>query len=267
MLMTVPDFAASFLTFRIDWSLKSSLTASHKPPFTLNNARIQIESSCKISDRLSGATQTFVLGASCKTEHVGVDRDLWTAPNADFCIILSTESFLILKSWERNNLGVIRYPASLGLQPERQSGRVSDTYERVSIHWRRLPARRLDSAEAIIGAMLAGERLVGRCAFNLGGLYDIEMDFPIKTMNANEREWIYQTDTGPVLFPDLSADCDSWIDSFHLAYVAFNRADWAEFILQAPTALSEGISVNHYSRTAGMNTRNTIFQALYENDE
>ena len=259
--MTVPDFAASFLTFRIDWRLKPSLTASHKPPFTLNNARIQIEASCKIGDRASGEAQTFVLGASCKTEVVGVDRDMWTTPNADFCMILSADSFLILKSWDRNNKGVMRYPASLGEQPERQSGSVGDTYERVSINLRRMRAQRLDGAEAIVEATLAGEKLVGRCAFNLRDRYDIEIDFPIKTMNANEREWIYQVDTGPILFPDLSADCHSWIDSFHLAYVAFNRADWAEFILQAPTPLSEGLSVNHYSRIARMKTCNAVFRA------
>lgn len=265
--MIVPDFAGSFLTFRIDWNLKPSLTSSHKPPFTLNNARIQIESSCKISDRVTGAAQSYVLGASCKTEYVGVEKDMWTTPNADFCIILSTESFLILKSWDRNNKGVMRYPASLGEQPERQSGRVSDTYESVSINLRPLPAQRLESAEAIVQATLADERLVGRCAYSLHDRFDIEIDFPIKTMNANEREWIYQTDTGPVLFPDLSVDCRSWIDSFHLAYVAFNRADWVEFIVQAPSPLSDSISVNHYSRTVQMNSRNTIFRARYDHSD
>lgn len=264
VLRTVPDFARSFLTFRIDWNLKPSLTSSHKPPFTLNNARIQIESSCKIRDRVSGQAQTFVLGAACKTEYVGVDRNIWTEPNADFCMVLSAESFLILKSWDRNNKGVLRYPASLGEQPERQSGLVSDTYERVSIHLQRCSGQRLESAQAIIRATLANELLVGRCAFALHDRYDIEMDFPIKTMNANEREWIYQVDTGPILFPDMSADCQNWIDSFHLAYVAFNRADWAEFILQTATPLSDSISVNHYSRIVQMNTQNSIFRACYD---
>ncbi|MYE77925.1 MAG: hypothetical protein F4243_02810 [Chloroflexi bacterium] len=265
--MTIPDFARSFLTFRIDWHLKPSLTASHKPPFTVNNARIQIEARCKISDRISGKAQTFVLGAACKTEYVGVDRGMWTQPNADFCIILSTDSFFILKSWDRNNKGVPRYPASLGEQPERQSGLVRDTYERVSIDVRTCSAQQLESAQAIIQATLANEPLVGACRFCLHDRYDIEIDFPIKTMNANEREWIYQVDTGPILFPDMSADCPNWINSFHLAYVAFNRADWAEFILQAPTPLNESLSVNHYSRIMTMTTQNTVFQARYDQCE
>ena len=259
-MTVVPNFAASFLTFRVDWNLKQVLTSSHKPPFTLNNARIQIESTCQITDRVSGAAETYVLGASCKSEFVGVDRDMWTEPNADFCIILSAESFLILKSWDRNNKGVMRYPASLGVQPERQSGRVSDTYERVRINLRTAPAQILDSTEAIVQATLADDILVGRCAFTLHDRYDIEIDFPIKTMNANEREWVYQTDTGPILFPDLHADSDNWIDSLYLAYVAFNKVDWAEFILQVPTSLNESISVNHYSRAVQMKTQNAIYR-------
>ena len=262
--MIVPNFAASFLTFRIDWNLKQSLTSSHKPPFTLNNARIQIESTCKITDRVSGAAETFVLGASCKTEYVGVDRDMWTAPNADFCIILSAESFLILKSWDRKNKGVMLYPASLGEQPERQSGRVIDTYERVRFNVRNVTAKRLDGRQAIVEATLANDILVGRCAYVLHDRFDVEIDFPIKTMNANEREWVYQTDTGPILFPDLSADCDSWIDSFYLAYVAFNNDDWAEFILQVPTPLNESVSVNHYSRAVQMKTRNSIYRVSHD---
>lgn len=258
--MVVPNFAASFLTFRIDWNRKQSLTSSHKPPFTLNNARIHIESTCQITDRAGGAAETYVLGASCKTEYVGVNRDMWTEPNADFCIVLSAESFLILKSWDRNDKGVMRYPATLGEQPERQSGRVSDTYECVSINLRTAPAQKLDSAQAIIEATLADDVLVGRCAFTLHDRYDVEIDFPIKTMNANEREWIYQIDTGPILFPDLSADSGNLIDSFRLAYVAFNQADWAEFILQVPTALNEDISVNHYSRVIQLNSQNSIFR-------
>ena len=38
--METVDFSRSFLTFRTDWQKKPSQTASHKPPFTLNNARI-----------------------------------------------------------------------------------------------------------------------------------------------------------------------------------------------------------------------------------
>ena len=203
-----------------------------------------------------------MLGASCKTEYVGVSKDIWTEPNADFCIILSADSFLILKSWDQNNKGVMRYPSSLGEQPERQSGSIADTYDHVKIDLRLESAEELTSAQAIVNATLNNEILVGRSRFTLQGRYDIEIDFPIKTMNANEREWIYQTDTGPILYPNLNSNDQSWIDSFRLAYIAFNQPDWAEFILQVPTALNEEISVNHYSLPIQQQTQNRVFRIL-----
>lgn len=144
---------------------------------------------------------------------------------------------------------------------------MGDTYERVAVNLRPARAEMLAGSRAIIEATLAGDVLIGRCAFNLHERYEIEIDFPIKTMNANERKWICQTDAGPVLFPDMSADCRARIDSFHLAYVAFNRADYAEFLLQAPTPLSDDISVNHYSRILQMPTQNTVFRARYGRGE
>jgi len=41
--MKTIDFARSSLTFRIDTLKKPSQTVRHKPPFTLNDARIPIE--------------------------------------------------------------------------------------------------------------------------------------------------------------------------------------------------------------------------------
>lgn len=258
--MDIPNFAASFLTFRVDWNKKQSLTASHKPPFTLNNARIQIESVCQITDTETNISTQYVLGASCKTEYVGVDKNIWTEPNADFCIILSDESFLILKSWDQNNKGVMRYPASLGEQPERQTGQVADTYDSIKINVRMIEGEQLETTQDIVDATLADEILVGRIAWMMQEQYAITVDFPIKTMNANERELIYQTDTGPILIPDLSLPHDDLIETFRLAYVAFNCPDWAEFILQVPTPLNDNLSVNHYSKSLHLKTQNSLFR-------
>ena len=38
------------------------------------------------------------------------------------------------------------------------------------------------------------------------------VEYPVKTMNANERDMVYQTDTGPVLLPDLSAETEKLFD-------------------------------------------------------
>ena len=260
--MQVPDLLRSFLTFRIDLAKQPAITVSAKPPFTLNNARILLEARCLIHDRQTSVVTEYVLGASCKTELVGVKADIWLQPNADFCCILSHEDFLILKSWDKNNKGVMFYPPVRGPQPERQLGKVAEGFDRAKINVRMVEGELLPTTAAIVQATLADEPLTGRIEFSALDRYDVTLDFPIKTINASERDHIYQTDTGPIIFPDFSAPFDQIMKTFHLAYVAHNALDWAEFILRVPTPLNDEISVNHYSRAVRLETRNSIIRLV-----
>jgi hypothetical protein len=258
--MQIPDLLRSHLTFRIDLQKQPAITVSAKPPFTLNNARILLEARALVHDRQTGVATEYVLGASCKSEQVGVQANIWHMPNADFCCILSQEDFLTLKSWDRNNKGVMFYPPSRGVQPERQLGKVAEAFDRVKINVRMAAGEPLPTSDAIIQATLADELLAGRIEFSALDRYDVTLDFPIKTINASERDHIYQTDTGPILFPDFSLPFEHILETFQLAFVAYNAPDWAEFILRAPTPLTDEISVNHYSKTVRLETRNSILR-------
>ena len=117
--MQTIDFARSFLTFRIDTQSRPPQTVSHKPPFSLNNARIQVECRCVVTEIDTGWSETFVLGANCKTERVGVAREIWTEPNADFQPIYSGTRFLNLKTYARRGIGVELYPPGSGVYLQR----------------------------------------------------------------------------------------------------------------------------------------------------
>ena len=69
-----------------------------------------------------------MLGASCKTERVGVDSDIWTDPCGDFVPVFSKDQFLILKAYDRADKGVMFFPREEGVQPERQIGSIGETY-------------------------------------------------------------------------------------------------------------------------------------------
>ena len=258
--MQTPDFARSFLTFTIDMEKQTPITVSEKPPFSLNSARIQLEARCLITDLARGETTQYVLGAACKTEQVGVAKDIWMEPNADFIPILSDEDFLNLKSWDRNDKGVMRYPPELGPQPERQYGKVADAFDSVKIDLHLVEGEILTEAEEIVEATLGDDFLNGRIVFYALERYEVSLDFPIKTMNASERDMIYQTDTGPIILPDFSTGFDHIMETFQLAYVAFNSPHWAEFILRVPTPVSDQISVNHYSRPVRLDTENSVIR-------
>ncbi|MGD9854103.1 MAG: hypothetical protein AB7U20_04050 [Planctomycetaceae bacterium] len=259
MTPTVCDFSRSFLTFRLDFEKKPPATVSHQPPYSLNNARIQLECRCRITEKQTGNVQTFVLGASCKTERVGVERDIWTEPNADFAPIFSEDRFLALKTFARAGVEVDLYPPGTGKQSDRQFGVVAEIFDSLRIVVVESPSERLSSPREIVDAVLNNAPLVAQTELD-SDRYTAVIEYPVKTINANERDEIYQTDTGPHLFPDLTCEPDNLLKRMELAFSAFNHPDWAEFLVRVPTPIAESVSVYHYSHPVRLDCRNRMYR-------
>lgn len=260
-MMRTIDFSRSFLTFRIDSLKKPPTTASHKPVYTLNNARIPIECRCMITDKRSDEKQDFVLGVDCKTERVGVDRDIWTEPNADFVPVMSQTRFLNIKTFDRAGKQVSLFPSSLGMQPERQIGDIQQAFDSVKIEVCECDGEILETNRDIVNAVLDNRVLVGRTVI-WSETYSALIEYPMKTINANERDDIYQPDTGPVLFPDLACEFENLIGGLELAFLAYNTPNWVEFLVRVPTKVTDDVEVYHYSRTVRMDARNTIIMRM-----
>ena len=257
--MNTFDFNRSFFTFRIDTFVKPPLTVTHKLPFSLINSRIQIECRCVVTEKATDRVQAFVLGASCKTERVGVEGDIWLEPNADFCPIFSDDRYLNLKTYSQVGTTMDLFPPGSGSQSDRQTGIIDDTYDSVKIDLAECEGMPLDSAREIVEAVLANQNLVARTELE-NDRYHALIEHPVKTINANERDWIYQTDTGPVLFPDLSVEPDSILTSLELTYSAFNCPDWIEFIVRRVTPTTSDVSVYHYSDAVRCDSRNQMLR-------
>ena len=151
------------------------------------------------------------------------------------------------------------FPPGSGSQSDRQSGLIDDTYDSVKIDLAECEGELLDSAQEIVEAVLANQNLVARTELE-NDRYLALIEHPVKTINANERDWIYQTDTGPVLFPDLSVEPDSIMTSLELAYSAFNCPDWIEFIVRRVTPTTSDINVYHYSDAVRCDSRNQMLR-------
>ncbi len=261
MSIQVCDFSRSFVTFRLDFEKKPPATVSHQPPYSLNNARIPLESRCWVTDRRSGVSQTFVLGASCKTERVGVERNIWTEPNADFAPIFSEDRFLNIKTFAQAGMQVDLYPPGSGKQSERQVGVIDDVFDSVRIDITSCDGEQLDCSQSIVEAVLENESLVAQTIVKTDR-YSAVIEYPVKTINANERDWVYQTDTGPHLFPNLSVEPDKLLESMQLAFSAFNCPNWIEFLVREPTEIAAAISVYHYSRSVRLDCENRMFRVI-----
>lgn len=245
--MKVLDFARSTMTFRVDLDRMHPRTLSHQPPFALNNARIPIDGVSRIIDRITGHVHTIWLGVSCKTEQVGATRDLWLLPNGDFVPLFSNDEFMQIKTFARAGMVAQLHPPGSGAQSDRLRRPIEETFDRVHLDLVERDGERLDGAGAIVDAVLANHLLVGIHRFG-SDRYDVEIEYPVKTINANERDMVYQTDTGPILFPTLDCEPGELLAGVELAFSAMNTPDWAEFIVRVRTPIADDVEVYHYSK-------------------
>ena len=255
--MRTIDFARSYFTFRVDSEKKPPKTVTQKVPYSLNNARIPIEAVLTVTGKADGFHEEIVLGVSCKTEQVGVERGIWHIPNADFKPIFSSDTFMSIKTYEVADRGATLYPPTLGEQPERQIISIEETFDDVRIDLSRVDGRALETPRAIVEAVLGNVPLNARTTIE-NERYTAVLEYPIKTINANERDWIYQPDTGPVLLPDLSRNPEEMMEGIELAFAAFNTTDWVEFIVRVPTPIAEGVNVYHYAEPVRMDCVNEV---------
>jgi len=245
--MSTIDFSRSFLTFRIDTLKKPPQTVSHQPPYSLNNARIQLDCVCDITEIATKQTQRFVLGVNCKTERVGVTENIWLTPNADFVPVVSQDQFLNIKTyaWIGQEQGVTLFGHNRQ-QPDRQVGSTHEAFDSLKIHVAEVAGELLANPQAIIDATYAHQPLSAVTEFATDR-YQVAIHYPVKTFNVNERDNVYQTDTGPVLWPDLSREPADLIAGLNMAFTAFNCPEWIEVLVRVPTDAPNGFKVYHYT--------------------
>ena len=259
---SVTDFYRSFLRFRIDLKITQPRTVSQPPPFTLNNARFPLESVLRLTQPAAtgGKTTQYVLGSSCKAEQVHVTENVWHDPAADMCLVASPEEFLVIKSWDRNHRGVMLSPPTLGEQPERQVGRCSEAFTALNLTHKVADARLLTSTEEIVDAVLNDRPLVSQTEYALENGTHVFLEYPVKVVNASERELFYQVDTGPVLIPDVTSfDGVHEISMLRQAFMAHNTLNCTEMLMNVPTAIGGGLSVNHYARVVKVQAIKRMF--------
>lgn len=255
-ISSVCDFSRSFIRWGIDTQKKPLLTVSRQPPTTQNDVRMPLD--CLATVVQAGVTRVFGLGASCKTEQVFVERDVWMNPNADMCAVAGAGQFFIIKRWDRVDKGVMLHPASLGPQPERQAVDPAAAFVSHSLTVRPRPARELTAIAEIIAALAGDREVTARTTWAIPD-GEVTIEYPVKTVNFSERHRYYQVDTGPVLYFGEPTG-PSLIENFHLAYLAHLGGDWAEFIISQPTPLAGlPVAVHHYSGVRRVAARHSLW--------
>jgi hypothetical protein len=233
--MDVKDYGRSFVTF--------------VTPGRENNARLQVESVCSLYGGKAGKTTDYVFFASCKSEDTFPEKNLFYEDNYDFCGIFSDEEFVIFRSRSTHTDGF------------REEGLWRDRFADIRFNLVEVEGEGLGTNRQIVQASLDCVPLIGRVELEEGSFKAV-LEFPIKTMNANDIEDIYQVDTGPMPFPDFGADADLHIKRLSPAYVAYNAPGFADFVVQQPVPVvvgdAEVAAVNHYSNPVSLKAKTMV---------
>ena len=213
-----------------------------------NEVRFWVESRTRIIDAASGQSEDYVQVGSCKSEHTFAKDNLLHEDNYDFLPVFGPEWSVVYRRHAnlRDSYREIRrseewwngqqYHLIVGSDVEELT---SDAAVREATY---------DSVPIVAQTEVRNEET---------GLQAI-MECPVKTMNTNRANDIYQVDTGPVAFPDLSQRYDRHVDALSLAFVVFNAPHFADFVLEAPTRVGDE-QVYHYSKLVSLATVNRLY--------
>lgn len=210
-------------------------------PASFNSVRFWVESRTTLIDEQAGTRVEFYQCASCKSENTFGEKDLLYEDNYDFLPIFGGEDLLIFRRPARlsDNYRQLTKAADVWGQPIlklREGKRVTklETWEQI----------RDTTAEAI--PIVSQTELVNKET----GLRAV-VECPVKTMNISHDKQMYQVDTGPVAFPDLTRRYDRPIECLSLAFVVFNAPHFADFVIEQPTPVveegEEKCRIYHYS--------------------
>ncbi len=219
-----------------------------------NAVRMWIESRTIVRNSRTGAETVYYQGASCKSEDTFAEKNLFKKDNYDFLPVFGRDKVLVFRRHFNERPGYRKIQA------------MSDMWGEDPVI--RLPAAKsvtlLDTFDKIREATLEGVPIVTQTEIknDSTGLAAL-IECPCKTMNINAQTRMYQTDTGPVVLPDLARHYAEPMDALRLAYIAFNAPHFADFVIESPVPVTDNgktvASVLHYAELATFKAVNRIY--------
>jgi len=255
--MDICDFGNSYLF----WTGKFNPNDDRKPghmPWN-NTIRIQMDSRCQLVNEKTGESEWYYLITPCRTEWMYRSDVLWQLPNYEFCGIWSSTEYLAghVKTGDVSSYGGdmrVAHPIE---------GRYLE-YEMKIRHFQEV--QQLENDEQVVKATREFRPIIARTEIrdDKNGMRAV-IEYPVKTMNVQLEHKRMQVDTGPLIFPDLSAPVEREIEKLSMAYVCYNTDDVAEFILRKPMSITkDGDQVGtiiDYSEVRRVPVKTTLYSA------
>ena len=247
--MEVTDFSRSFITwtrmprdgdFRIGWG---------------NSVRINLEARLTIDRESDGSSETFYLGAACRSEWMYGDTGHFKLPGSDFLMAYARDRCL-------------RFSPEIGSPQDRPEIDpfiellTALNFEIARIDGARLLESDSDVAEAarsespVIATTEIRNDELGRSAV---------LEYPVKTLNHHPEHRRFQVDTGPILWPDLASPEANPIGGSIWRSLPTTASDQAEFAKRVPTAVAGSAGgtfrIDDYQEVASAAVVNSLYAA------
>ena len=217
-----------------------------------NEVRFWAESRTRIIDEETGESEDYLQCGSCKSEDTFAEKDLFSEDNYDFLPIFGPEYGIVFrrKAWLN--------PGYKSIVPAQELWNGQD-YHLVED----ADAQELETNEAVLQATYDFAPVVSQTEIRSEDTkLRAIIECPVKTLNTNRERCVYQVDTGPVAFPDLTQRHERHADGICLAFVAFNVPHFADFVVEVATRIGEGESacaIHHYSERLSLPAVNRVY--------
>jgi len=216
-----------------------------------NEVRFWVESRTRIIDEETGKSEDYVQTGSCKSEHTFAEKDLFIEDNYDFLPIFGPKYGVVYRRTAYLNSNYKSCVAS------------ADLWNGQKYHLVEGQAEELTTNEAVLKATYDFVPIVSQTEiWNDDTKLRAIIECPVKTLNTNREKNIYQVDTGPVAFPDLTKRHERHVDGISLAFLAFNVPHFTDFILEVPTQIGAGdqaYQIHHYSQRLSLAAKNRMY--------
>src|SRR2546422_201271 len=188
----------------------------------VHHVRIQFDATATLTNDKTGAKDELFLLVPCRSEYTIVTDNLFQIPNGEFRVVFGREHSVPLSSKPSN-------------EPDgSKRHRLREQFADYTIQVRPLAgARELKSADEVIAATRADELMNGRTTYRDAGRgVTVTLEYPIKLINLQAKESLFQVCMGPVPLPDLATWDGTSVDRAFLAHLAFSGFDYVEFALR-----------------------------------
>ena len=187
----------------------------------VHQVRIQLEAACTLTHSETGQRDELFLLTPCRAEYTIVTENFFQIPNGEFRVVFGREH------------GVPLAYKSTSQPDQLKRYKIAEQFADFSMKVRSVDgARTLTAPQEVIAATMADDLMNGRTTYRDEETgVQVILEFPIKLINLQQDEKLFQVCMGWVPLPDLTTWDGISVNRVFLADIAFRGLDYMEFLL------------------------------------